>query len=211
MNNLEVYLGTLAIAYMVPGPDLVLVLQVSSSLGRTQAMAVAVGLALARGAHVALAAAGLAAVLATSVLAFDLVRWIGVVYLIWLGVRIARSPSWLPSTESPAGEAPSWTWRQSFMRGFVTNISNPKALLFCSVLLPQFIRLDAGPVGVQFLVLGLILVAMGFLFDVVYGALGLALGRWMRGHPAVQAAQRLLFASVLIGFGIRLALTSRLA
>jgi threonine/homoserine/homoserine lactone efflux protein len=91
----------------------------------------------------------------------------------------------------------------------LTNITNPKALLFCSVLLPQFVHADAGNVGGQFLLLGVVLVAIGLLFDVLYAMAGVALGYWIEGHPVVQTVQRWTFAAMLIGFGARLAVVGR--
>ncbi|MEQ9507557.1 MAG: LysE family transporter, partial [Alloalcanivorax xenomutans] len=87
MAHLETFIGALVVAYLVPGPDLVLVLETASVRGRAQGLATAAGLAVARGAHVVMAAAGLAALLKTSPWVFELVRWIGVLYLVWLGIR----------------------------------------------------------------------------------------------------------------------------
>lgn len=92
-------------------------------------------------------------------------------------------------------------------RGFLTNLLNPKALLFCSVLLPQFIRPEQGSVPGQFLVLGAILVGIGLSFDFAYAGAGMLLSRWFARHPLVEFFQRWIFASLLIGFGMPLALS----
>lgn len=94
-------------------------------------------------------------------------------------------------------------------RGFLTNLLNPKALLFCSVLLPQFIRPEHGSVHGQFLFLGMLLVAVGLMFDLIYVGTGAALGRWFARHPLAQTLQRWVFATMLIGFGLRLAVARR--
>jgi len=91
----------------------------------------------------------------------------------------------------------------------LTNITNPKALLFCSVLLPQFVDASSGNVASQFLLLGVILVMTGFLFDALYAVTGAALGYWMKRYPVLQTAQRWTFATLLIGFGVRLAVAGR--
>jgi threonine/homoserine/homoserine lactone efflux protein len=88
-------------------------------------------------------------------------------------------------------------------RGLLTNLLNPKALLFCSVLLPQFIN-QGEPVLGQFATLGVILVAVGFLFDSAYALTGAALGRWLQRSPSAQRLQQWLFGSLLIGFAMRL-------
>lgn len=209
MSNLGMFLGALFAVYLVPGPDMVLVLQTSSTKGRSQAMATAIGLGLARVIHVTLAALGLAALLKTAPWAFDTVRIIGVAYLVWLGIKIARTSSLKPGVSSAPSNSSEKAYGAAVWRGLFTNITNPKALLFCSVLLPQFIETDSGNVASQFLLLGVILVLMGFLFDTIYALAGAALGHWLKRQPMLEAVQRWTFAALLIGFGARLAFAGR--
>jgi threonine/homoserine/homoserine lactone efflux protein len=209
MAELWMFVGALVAVYLVPGPDMVLVLQTSSSQGRGHALATALGLAAARAMHVALAALGLAALLKTVPWAFDAVRVIGAAYLVWLGVRMARATPWaVPIGASPPAD-PAGARRAAIWRGVLTNGTNPKALLFCSVLLPQFVHADHGNVAGQFLLLGAILVALGFVFDAWYAMAGAALGYWMARHPVLARIQRWAFATLLVGFGIRLVLAER--
>ncbi len=203
VSGMGMFMGALAVAYLVPGPDMVLVLQTGAVRGRTVALLTAAGLALARGVHVALAALGLAALLQTAPALFEAVRLAGAAYLVWLGIAIARAPSLVPPDAHGTATAPSAL--SAMGRGLVTNISNPKALLFCSVLLPQFIDTGAGSVTGQFMVLGMVLVALGAAFDVFYACAGGALGGWLARHPAAMAVQRWIFALLLIGFAARLA------
>ncbi|PHS60443.1 MAG: lysine transporter LysE [Alcanivorax sp.] len=207
MAHLETFIGALVVAYLVPGPDLVLVLETASVRGRAQGLATAAGLAVARGAHVVMAAAGLAALLKTSPWVFELVRWIGVLYLVWLGIRIGRSASWSLEDSVATPGSPPRAYRSAAWRGLLTNFTNPKSLLFCSVLLPQFIDIGNGSVASQFLLLGTILVGLGVLFDLFYIAGGRALGLWMQHRPWAQRLQRGLFATLLIGFALRLAMS----
>ncbi|HWV11463.1 MAG TPA: LysE family translocator [Pseudomonas sp.] len=208
MANLELFIGALVVVYVVPGPDMVLVLQTSSMQGRWHAVATAFGLALARVAHVVLAAVGLAVLLKTVSWAFDAVRLIGALYLIWLGVKIARAPSLIPDGLAPLPVSSRKAYGASACRGLLTNISNPKALLFCSVLLPQFVDATTD-VASQFVFLGGVLVLVGLFFDLLYALLGAALGHWMRRYPLLQTVQRWTFATLLVGFGLRLAVTAR--
>ncbi len=208
MENLAIFVGTLAVAYLVPGPDMVLVLQTAAARGRRQALATAAGLALARALHVALAAFGLAALLRTSPVVFEAVRIVGAGYLVWLGIAILRSRSKAFGADTQA-RLRSGRSRSALLLGLLTNLLNPKAILFCSVLLPQFIRPDLGAVGGQFLLLGAILVCMGFAFDLLYAGAGGFLGRRIASRPIVQVVQRWTFAALLVGFGLRLAFASR--
>lgn len=93
---------------------------------------------------------------------------------------------------------------RALIRGFLTNLLNPKPLLFCSVLLPQFVHPGAGPILEQFAVLGALLIFVGLLFDSTFALWGAVLGSWLARRPAVQTGQRYGFATVLIGFGAEL-------
>lgn len=204
MTNLELFIGALVVVYVVPGPDMVLVLQTSSMQGRWHAVAAALGLALARAAHVLLAAIGLAVLLKTVSWAFDAVRLAGALYLIWLAVKIARAPSLIAEACAPLPASSTRAYGASACRGLLTNISNPKALLFCSVLLPQFIDPHGGSVAWQFTLLGIILLLIGVCFDLVYVASGRLMGGWLRERPRLQQLQRWAFGALLVGFGARL-------
>jgi threonine/homoserine/homoserine lactone efflux protein len=206
MAELWMFVGALAVAYLMPGPDMILLLQTGALRGPAHAVATAFGLAVARAAHIALAALGLAALLQTAPLVFDAIRIGGAAYLIWLGLSVLRAPSLLPDGSARAGERRHASYFSAVGRGLFTNLLNPKALLFCSVLLPQFVRPEHGGVGSQFLLLGAVLVAVGLFFDVLLAFAGSGLGRWLARHRTVQIVQRWTFAALLVGFGTRLAI-----
>lgn len=206
MAELWIFVGALVVVYLVPGPDMVLVLQTGALYGRTHALATASGLAIARAVHVTLAALGLAALFKASPSAFQIVRLAGAAYLIWLGIGILRASSLTLERAEILEDGKLRSYFVSVRRGLLTNLLNPKALLFCSVLLPQFIRSEHGSVLGQFLTLGLILVCIGIFFDIIYVYVGGMFGQCVRHHPFIQDLQRWGFASLLIGFGIRLAL-----
>lgn len=196
------FVTALAVVYLIPGPDMILVLQTGATRGRVEALRVAGGLALARALHVALSAIGLAALIQTSDLAYEAVRYAGAVYLVWLGVKLLRAPSLgLPAEGSDASAMAG----AAFRTGLFTNLMNPKALLFCSVLLPQFVHPQAGPAAPQFAILGALLVATGFLFDALFANVGHRIGAFVSGHRLAERMQQWLFGSLLIGFGLRLA------
>lgn len=209
LADLWVFVGALAVVYLVPGADMVLILQTATFGGRAQAFAVAIGLGLARAVHVFLAAIGLAALLRTAPWAFESVRVAGAAYLIWLGVGILRMRSLIPRGEPNSASDDSRSRSAAASRGFLTNLLNPKALLFCSVLLPQFIQPEQGSVPGQFLVLGAILVGVGLIFDVVYASAGILLSRWLARHPLIEIAQRWAFAVLLMGFGLHLGMSQQ--
>jgi len=203
MAELWLFLVALAVVYLLPGPDMILLLQTGARQGKAMALATAAGLGLARVCHVALAGMGLATLFKVAPWTFDVVRLAGAAYLLWIGVQCLRS-NLLPNLNAGDGTTPAHAWREAFQRGLLTNLLNPKALLFCSVLLPQFIDPHGATVTAQFAILGAILVAVGVAFDSGYGLAGARIGRWLERSPSAQKAQQWLFGSLLIGFAIRL-------
>ncbi|MGE8065723.1 LysE family translocator [Pseudomonas sp. NPDC089569] len=201
MASFWLFFLALAVVYLLPGPDMILLLQTGARQGKGAALATAAGLAIARGCHVALAALGLAALFKAAPWTFDGVRLAGAAYLLWIGIQCLRT-NMLPNMNDACDANPRY--REAIQRGLLTNLLNPKALLFCSVLLPQFIYPQAGPVLEQFVTLGVVLVVVGLLFDSTYALAGAALGRWLQRNPSAQRLQQWLFGSLLIGFAVRL-------
>ncbi|MBU9182921.1 MULTISPECIES: LysE family translocator [Burkholderia] len=200
---LFIYLAALAAIYAVPGPDMALVLQTSIGRGVRPGIAAAAGLSLSRSAHVTLSACGVAALIRGAPWLYEAIRYGGALYLGYVAIQVFRSPVFDVGNgdAAAAGEL-----RQSFVKGLLTNLLNPKALLFCSVLLPQFVRPEAGPVVWQMFALGALLVAAGVCFDLacVFGASRIA--AWMRVHPLAQTVQRWTFSAALLGFALRLSM-----
>ncbi|MBU9147168.1 LysE family translocator [Burkholderia multivorans] len=200
---LLIYLAALAAIYAVPGPDMALVLQTSIGRGVRPGIAAAAGLSLSRSAHVTLSACGVAALIRSAPWLYEAIRYGGALYLGYVAIQVFRSPVFDVGNgdAAAAGEL-----RQSFVKGLLTNLLNPKALLFCSVLLPQFVRPEAGPVVWQMFALGALLVATGVCFDLacVFGASRIA--AWMRAHPLAQTVQRWTFSAALLGFALRLSM-----
>lgn len=205
--DLGMFVVALVAVYLVPGADMLLVLETGSVHGRARAVAVAIGLGVARAAHVALAGLGAAALLSASPVAYASVRWIGAAWIGWIGLSLLRAGTLVPTVGTgEAGERAGLAVGWAFRRGLFTNLLNPKALLFCSVLLPQFVRAEAGPVAGRFLVLGAILVGIGFAFDLAFAMIGAALGRFLAARPRLARLQGPVFGGLLLAVAVRLAL-----
>lgn len=157
------YITALVAVYLSPGPDMALILAVSTSQGRRAGLSIATGIAFARALHVLGSGVGLAVLFATHPWVQDTVRIAGAGYLLFWVWKILRTPlqeTGVSMTTSSVGS--------DMLRGFITNLLNPKALLFCSLLLPQFTSPEQGSLLSQFILLGVILVTIGLLFDISY-------------------------------------------
>lgn len=199
-GDLLVFITALVAVYLLPGPDMALVLSASVFQGRRNGLMVAAGLALSRALHVSLAGIGLAALLKTHPLLFDAVRWVGASYLCWMAWAILRARE-TSAGDDPVASAGGW---QALQRGFLTNLLNPKALMFCALLLPQFIS-PSGNLFEQYLILGSILVLLGALFDVVYIYAASDLASRFSGSRYGKQIARCVFASVFTLAALRLA------
>lgn len=163
-----------------PGPSNFFLLAHGISHGRSAAWAATGGIATASALRVVLAAVGLSAALAASAMAFEVVRWMGVAYLVFLGIKALRSHSDTQALEvSGQAQAP---WSRSAWRGLLVGLGNPKMVLFFLALLPQFVRPDRGSQTSQIIVLGLVFWIIGTAWDVAYTAAATTLaGRWRAG------------------------------
>lgn len=203
VHILIAFIGALAIVYAMPGPDMALVLQTSTARGIRHGVANTVGLAIARATHMTLSACGAAALLKASPGLYEGVRIAGALYLAYVAVQILRSRGFglNGNTAKPGAAAPL---RSSVAKGVLSSLLNPKALLFCSVLLPQFIDPQGAPVWSQVAELGLVLVLTGIAFDLacVFGASHLS--SLLQRSPRAESFQRWTFATVLLAFAIRI-------
>lgn len=180
---------------LTPGADMMFCIAQGLRSGARAAWSASAGVASGGIIHVLVAGAGLSALLARWPLAFDVIRWIGVAYLLWLAAQALRR-SGDRKTALPA------TGKAAFVAGLVVNLTNPKVILFVLAFIPQFIRPEAGPVIVQFATFGCVLALGGLIVN------GLA------GMSAERLGARLAQGSHLldrITAGIFTALALRLA
>jgi len=203
--DLLVFMMALVAVYLLPGPDMALVLSTSALRGIRSGFMVAAGLALSRAFHVTLAALGLAALFSAHPLLFDAVRWIGAAYLCWLAWKLLQPNRNTSSNDTDLIQQSGW---RALQQGFLTNLLNPKALMFCALLLPQFIS-PTGNLIEQYLLLGTILVALGAVFDVGYVFASFGLARRFSGSKTGQKVSRVIFASVFAVAALRLVTANR--
>ncbi len=203
-SDLYIFIAALVAVYLLPGPDMALILSTSAFGGRYNGLMVAVGLAMSRALHVTLAALGLAALFIAHPLLFDAVRWVGAAYLCWLAWRLLRTPK----ANSTTLLAHHQIGIRALRQGFLTNLLNPKALMFCALLLPQFIT-PTGNLFEQYLLFGTILVTVGAIFDVFYVLASSEIAHHFSGSHTGQKIARVLFATAFGIAAIRLAVSAR--
>jgi threonine/homoserine/homoserine lactone efflux protein len=164
----------------VPGPNLIYIVTRSIDQGRGAGVASALGVETATLVHIAAAAAGLSAALASSATAFTVVKYAGAAYLVFLALRAFRERG----DDGHAERAPA-AGRRVFAEGFVVNLLNPKVALFFLAFLPQFVDPGAGAAWTQVIVLGGLLAAIGLSVDLMYALAAGSLGGLIRGNAAV--------------------------
>jgi threonine/homoserine/homoserine lactone efflux protein len=157
----------------IPGPNMVYIATRSMSEGRQAGFSSALGLLTGTGINVVAAAAGLSALIASSAIAYDAIRYLGAAYLVYLGVRALTRRQNEATTSAPAGSA--------YRQAIVVQLLNPKVALFFLAFLPQFIDPAQGPVWTQVLVLGAILGTLGLAMDCGYALAAGAAAKRLRG------------------------------
>jgi threonine/homoserine/homoserine lactone efflux protein len=185
----------------IPGPAVLYILAQSVEHGRRGGLAAMLGVHVGSMVHVAAAAFGLSAILASSAAAFDVVKYVGAAYLIVLGIRRLASRAHEPERMAPR------RLDRVFRRGIVVNVLNPKTALFFLAFLPQFVDPNGAPVALQILSLGAVFVVLGCLSDGMYALLGGTAGEWFRRRPAAVRRERYVSGAVYIGLGVVTALT----
>lgn len=188
-----------------PGPDMLLILGRGIGQGRRVAFLTAVGATLAAGLiQLPLLALGVASLIQSSPLAFDILRWAGAAYLIWLGIKLllqSRGPLGAATLTAPISNL------AALRGGLVSNLTNPKVVVFMLAFLPQFVDPNGGwPVTVQLLALGAMQKLSGFAILSLVAVSAGSIGNWLSSRPRLIVWQKRFTAAVMIGLGLRLAL-----
>jgi threonine/homoserine/homoserine lactone efflux protein len=202
MPEIGLFVVASTLLAIAPGPDILYVLARGVSQGRRAGIAAALGFASGCVFHTALAAVGVAALIRSSELAFDLVRYAGAAYLVWIGIQALRHRSSFSIEGASDAKALVAIYRQSV----VGNMLNPKVTLFFLAFLPQFVNAEAGSVGLQMAILGVVFMGVTI---VVFGAVAIfaaMIGAWVRRKPAIGERLNVFAGITFIALGIRVAL-----
>ncbi|MFS1297845.1 LysE family translocator [Streptosporangium longisporum] len=198
--------ATLALL-LVPGPAVVYIVTRSVTQGRSAGLVSVLGIHLGSLVHVAAAAFGIGALLATSATGFTIVKYLGAAYLIWLGVRRLTAR---PDADETA-EAPVAGRSRLFWEGFVVNVLNPKTAIFFLAFLPQFTDPAAGPIAPQIVLLGLVWTLLGLVSDGAYALLASAMAGRLRRSARARRRLDVTSGVVYLGMGAVAALSGESA
>lgn len=202
---LMTYLAAVIAIVLAPGPGQALVITQTIGSGRTMGLLTSLGLNVGTLVHTLAAALGLSAILASSALAFSIVKYLGAAYLIYLGIKalLDRKPSMMPDTRVDT----VLHYRQGFVHAILIGILNPKVALFFLAFLPQFVQPERGAVLLQFMILGLLLALVGILWDCVLISAVSKIGARLARSPKIAVWRQRITGMVLVGLGVQLALT----
>ncbi|MGZ4890362.1 MAG: LysE family translocator, partial [Candidatus Angelobacter sp.] len=185
---------------LAPGPDMLYVIGRSVGQGRKAGIVSSLGVFVGCWAHILAAAFGIAALLRSSPVAFNVVRYAGAAYLIYLGFRMLMQKTDLASQQLKAESLTS-----VFRQGVITNMLNPKVAIFFLAFLPQFIDARHGSVALQIVLLGLIFNVGGTLVNLAVAYAGGTLGELLRRNQRIARLQRRFTGLIFVGLGLRLA------
>ncbi len=190
---------------IAPGPDMLYVIARSAGQGRRAGLVSALGIAAGCLIQTGIVAVGLASILAAVPLAYDLVKFAGAGYLIYMGARALLSRQHVliaPPVERTG------LWR-IFAQGIITNVLNPKVALFFLAFLPQFASPAYGSVPLQIIILGTIFNVSGTVVNIMVSLFSSVFGGWLERHAHTSNILNWLTGGIFIGLGVRLAFLPR--
>ena len=204
LPTLLMFSGAVLLLLLSPGPNMAFVISHGVSYGWRGGVASSLGICVADLLLTALTATGVTALVAGWPPSFDVIRYAGVIYLLWLVFKTLQNSPGLDTAEVRRVRL-----SRVFVQAMLNSLLNPKALLFFMVFLPQFVRPEAGPIALQLMVLGGVLTLIASVFHVLLGVFGGALSRFFAKRTKSAWLQKWGLAAVLTALAVRLAVMSR--
>ena len=203
LSQFYFFAGAALALLLVPGPAVLYIVARSMNQGHLAGLVSVLGIQTATLAHVVAAALGLSAILVSSALAFDIVKYLGAAYLIYLGVRklLAREE------QQESGVSKKESLLRVYAQGVVVNLLNPKTALFFFAFLPQFVNTVKGDVTLQILLLGIFFTLMAMVTDGTYALLASSVAHRLKDNLRFLRTQRYFTGVVYVGLGVTTALS----
>ena len=206
LNDFLIFAFASLMLNITPGNDMLYVATRSTSQGIRAGVVSALGIAGGCLVHLLAAVIGLSAIIANSAIAFDIIKYTGAAYLVYLGVRSFLSKQNKFNISNSVEKKPL---SELFWQGVFTNVLNPKVALFFLAFLPQFIHPEKGNASMQILLLGLWFNFSGTIVNIIVAAMFGKLGNWLADKQAFIKWQNKITGLLLVGLGIKVALSSR--
>jgi threonine/homoserine/homoserine lactone efflux protein len=197
--NLGLFISAALVLLLIPGPAVLYIVARSVEQGRLAGFVSDIGIHTATLVHVVAAALGLSAVIASSALAFSVVKYAGAAYLIWLGLKKLFGHVDAPDLNDSLR---AQGYARLFRDGFIVNLLNPKTALFFLAFLPQFVDLNRGHGSMQIAFLGLLFTLLGFITDGCYALAAGTAGGWMKRSRSYLELDRYVGGALFIGLGL---------
>jgi threonine/homoserine/homoserine lactone efflux protein len=206
IHDLSLFIISGLLLNMAPGPDSLLIVSRSAAQGWRSGSAAALGIGSGTLVHIFAAALGLSTLLATSAMAFTIVKYIGAAYLLYMGCKLVLSRAAAPAVNTPVQKL---AYKTVFLQGFFCNLLNPKVALFFLAFVPQFISNDSPSKALAFILLGCIFNANGMLWCHFLAISSAKISQRIRISNAFSGWVDRTIGAIFISFGIKLALFSR--
>lgn len=207
MNDLTFFLLAALLVAVTPGPGILYVAARSLSGGRGDGIASSIGTGLGGSVHIAAGAIGVSALVLASAEAFTVLKLVGALYLVWLGIRTIRSAA--SATLAPLVPPARAGWRVGLREGFVVEALNPKTAAFFLAFIPQFVDPQAGNVALQFAALGTISVVLNTAVDIVVAVAAGAVRQGAVARPTLLRRLRQASGGLMCSLGVALAFARR--
>jgi len=201
LTTMVAFAGACLVLNLVPGPGMMFIVAHGIAGGRRAGVVAAAGMATGTVVHTAAATLGLSALLRAAPVALDVVRLAGAVVLIYLAITALRSAK----TTTDTATVTRRSLRRTYVSAVLTNLANPKVVLFYLAFVPQFLTIGGWPTAAQILVLGAILVLIGIIMDTAVGLAAGAFSALLLRRPAVQRTLKRASAAIFGALAIRLA------
>jgi threonine/homoserine/homoserine lactone efflux protein len=206
IDNFWMFALTGLLLNLTPGNDMLYVIARSSGQGTKAGVISALGIGVGCIVHILAAVIGLSALIAQSATAFDIIKYVGAAYLVYLGAKSLLSKKHSIKIDHTLEQL---SYKKIFWQGFITNVLNPKVALFFLAFLPQFINIHKGNTSLQILFLGTWFNFVGTIVNVLVALLFGKIGAWLSKSPRFIQWQERITGTILIALGIKVALSSK--
>jgi len=200
-SMLAVFLAATVALNLSPGPDMLYVISRTLEQGKRAGIASALGIGAGTLVHTLVTAIGLSAILLSIPIAYQIIRYAGAAYLVFLGLRTLTHLRGRNESESVADTSNHMSLKSVFRQGVTTNVLNPKVALFFLAFLPQFVDSSKGLVALQIVLLGLLFDSSGTTWNIIVATLAGRLSDSLRSHSSISRIQKVLPAIILIALG----------